>query len=526
MKRIGDLDFGFADAENYKKRENKDLFNRVFIKNDYLDSLCDLSVSFLMGEKGTGKTAYAIYMVNSTYKNNRSDIKYIRETEYRKFITLKEDKHLQLSDYTSIWKVIIYLLLCQKIDEVEGDNFSFKNFGKFKAIKETIKEYSHSAFSPEIIQALDFVQNSTLAAELLCKHAKASGEQSERLTFTESRFQSNLFYIQEKFQDAIRQIRLDSNYMLFIDGIDIRPSHIPYNEYLECVKGLANAVWEVNTDFFPTIKGGKGRCRVILLIRPDIFQSLGLQNQNAKIRDNAVFLDWNTDYRSHRNSKIFEVSDHLLAVQQNGNATSIGETWDHYFPWDSTNVFDSYDCPTSFISFMRWSYYRPRDIITILTLLKQNTKVKSKDSFSLDDFEASDFQRVYSNYLLGEIKDQLAFYYQVEDYEIFLKFFEFLKGKFKFSYAEYSKAYEKMIEHLSSIKKPTPQFMHSKNEFLQFLYDLNVVCYLERPREGKAHIHWCFKERNYSNITPKVKTNLEYQVFYGLAKALNLGKQY
>ena len=110
MKRIGDLDFGFADAENYKKRENKDLFNRVFIKNDYLDSLCDLSVSFLMGEKGTGKTAYAIYMVNSTYKNNRSDIKYIRETEYRKFITLKEDKHLQLPTSTVYfvkWLIIL-----------------------------------------------------------------------------------------------------------------------------------------------------------------------------------------------------------------------------------------------------------------------------------------------------------------------------------------------------------------------------------------------------------------------------------
>lgn len=526
MKDIESLDFGFADAQNYKMRENKNLFNRVFIKNEYLESLCEPNVSFLIGEKGTGKTAYAVYMSNGNYRNNRSEIKYIRETEYRKFITLKEEKHLQLSDYTNVWKVIIYLLLCQKIDDTEGDSFSFANFRKFKAIKETINEYYYSAFSPEIIQALEFVQNSKLAAELLSKHAKAKGEQSETFTFTESRFQANLFYIQKKFEDAIKQIRLDSNYLLFIDGIDIRPSGIPYEEYLECVKGLANAVWEVNTDFFPSIKGGKGRCRVVLLIRPDIFESVGLQNQNAKIRDNSVFLDWKTDYKSHRTSKIFEVSDHLLRVQQNGNEKILGEIWDHYFPWDSPNVFDSYNCPTSFINFMRWSYYRPRDIVTLLTLIKEHAKDKSKDSFTLDDFEARDFQRAYSNYLLGEIKDQLSFYYQVEDYDTFLKFFEFLKGKDKFTYDQYCCAYDEMVDYLKSVDRSTPQFMHSRNEFLQFLYDLNVICYLERPKEGKALIHWCFKERNYSNISPKVKTELEYQVFYGLAKALNLGRQY
>ncbi len=526
MKSIGELDFGFADAENYKKRENKDLFNRVFIKNDYLESLCDPSISFLIGEKGTGKTAYAVYMANSTYRNNRCDIKYIRETEYRKFITLKKEKHLELSDYTNVWKVIIYLLLSKKIDDVEGDNFSFKNFGKFKTIKNTINEYYYSAFSPEIIQALEFVQHSKLAAELLSKHAEVKGEQNETFSFSESRFQSNLFYIQKKFEDAIKQIRLDSNYILFIDGIDIRPSGIPYEKYLECIKGLANAVWEVNTDFFPKIKGGKGRCRVVLLIRPDIFESVGLQNQNTKIRDNSVFLDWRTDYKSHRSSKIFEVSDHLLAIQQNGSVKTMGRIWDHYFPWDSANVFDRYDCPTSFISFLRLSYYRPRDIITLLTLLKKHTKKKSKNSFTLDEFEARNFQRAYSIYLLGEIKDQLSFYYQIEDYEIFLKFFEFLKGKNKFSYSEYSSAYEETMDHLASVDKSTPQFMHSKNEFLQFLYDLNVLCFLEQPIEGRPHMHWCFRERNYSNISPKVKTNLEYQVFYGLAKALNLGKQY
>ena len=69
-----------------------------------------------------------------------------------------------------------------------------------------------------------------------------------------------------------------------------------------------------------------------------------------------------------------------------------------------------------------------------------------------------------------------------------------------------------------------PKFMSTANEFLQFLFDINVICYIETPEGGdKPYFHWCFKDRNYANISPKVKSGVEYQVFYGLTKALDLG---
>ena len=60
MKPISELAFGFADAENYRRRENKDLFNRISLRTSELDKLCERTVFFLIGEKGTGKTAYAV----------------------------------------------------------------------------------------------------------------------------------------------------------------------------------------------------------------------------------------------------------------------------------------------------------------------------------------------------------------------------------------------------------------------------------------------------------------------------------
>ncbi|TEV72273.1 fun domain protein, partial [Escherichia coli] len=36
MIPIKDLTLGYADAENYKRRENKELLNKVFIRDNHL----------------------------------------------------------------------------------------------------------------------------------------------------------------------------------------------------------------------------------------------------------------------------------------------------------------------------------------------------------------------------------------------------------------------------------------------------------------------------------------------------------
>ena len=127
---------------------------------------------------------------------------------------------------------------------------------------------------------------------------------------------------------------------------------------------------------------------------------------------------------------------------------------------------------------------------------------------------------------MGEIKDHLSFYYGPEHYDIFLKFFEYLSGRDKFDYDTYVSAFAKLRKHIGTVAAKPPRFMATANDFLQFLFDLNVICYIERAADDqqKQFIHWCFRDRNYANISPKVKEGVEYQVAYGLARALNLGK--
>jgi hypothetical protein len=370
------------------------------------------------------------------------------------------------------------------------------------------------------------VEDSKRAAELMAHYAKVSGENSLQVSFSESRFQTNLLFIQKKFEDALRSLKLKQNHIIFIDGIDIRPSSIDYNEYLECVKGLANAIWSINNDFFSSIKDSKGRMRAVLLTRPDIFNSLGLQNQNNKIRDNSVLLNWRTTYPEYRNSPIFMMADKLLSSQQKIEI-NYGESWDYYFPYNTSNIKAKLTEPTSFIQFLRYSLYRPRDIVTMLAILKENFVEQNRDSkgvFSDGDFDSPIFRRKLSEYLLGEVKDQLSFYYSLQDYEIFLKFFEFLNGESRFSYNDYVRSYSSFSRFIKENKMKLPEFCETSDKLLQFLYELNILCYIEKSLDGDNFFGWCFKDRTLSNISPKVKTHKRYQIHFGFTKALNMGK--
>ncbi|MGB7548421.1 MAG: hypothetical protein WBM14_11785 [Terracidiphilus sp.] len=527
MKTIQALSFGFRDAENYRRRENKDLLNRFFVHTPSLDEILDAGRCFLVGEKGTGKTAYAVYLSNNNYHEVAASLKFIRETEYQKFLELKRTKSLVLTDYTNIWKVIICILLAESISEQEGSESFWSTFKKFACLKKAIDEYYLHAFSPEIISAMQLVEESSIAASILSKYAKLSGDEKETRSFSETRFQTNLLYIQRHLETALRSLKLKRHHLLFIDGIDIRPSAVPYEDYLECVKGLANAVWSLNNDFFANIKDSKGRIRVVLLIRPDIFDSLGLQNTNSKIKDNSVVLDWGTTYKEHRRSSLFCVSDKMLASQQEDQLPT-GATWDHYFPFDASNIHEQMNVPTSFITVLRHSLYRPRDVLVILSILRENLVAEGRGSdlsFRNSDFENPTFTRKYSDYLLGEVKDHLSFYYRAQDYEILLKFFQFLNGHSRFTYDEFIDAYTAFDHFLKRGVTERPAFCESSDRLLQFLYELNVLSYII-DADGTPFFGYCFRERTPSNISPKVRTHVRYDIHYGLMKALDLGKHF
>ena len=267
--------------------------------------------------------------------------------------------------------------------------------------------------------------------------------------------------------------------------------------------------------------------KVVLLIRPDIFDKLGLQNQNSKVKDNSVILDWKTTYPEHRFSEIFLLTDKLLSFQQE-NVLDPGQAWDFYFPFDARNISYKTTTLTSFISVLRNTLYRPRDVLAILNILQENfleSRKNQEDRFSEDDLSGPIFTRKYSDYFLGEIKDHLSFYYKANDYEYFIKFFQFLEGNSRYTYDEFLIAYKNYELFFEKNKIEKPGFCIGPDYFLQFLYEMNVISYVI-DTDDTPFFGFCFRERTPSNISPKVKTGVRYDTHYAIMKSLDLGKKF
>ncbi|QQS05571.1 MAG: funZ protein [Fibrobacterota bacterium] len=524
MRKIKDLNFGFADAVNYKLKENKSLFNKIFVRNDFLEKILQPSKYFLVGEKGTGKTAYSVFLSNGEYKNTTASLKYLGDSEYVRFYNLVKSKQIQYTDFKSIWSVILLLIILEQLKDASIKTTIIQKLRHRDAIIAAINEFYANAFSPEIATAMTIVEEAQSAAAIAAKFINLTGSEKVTTQFSETRIQLSLLYLEKQFKECLSCVKIKTDHILFIDGIDIRPPEIGYPEYIQCIKGLAEAAWQLNMDFFSTIKSEK-RIKVVLLLRPDIFQSLGLHNATNKLRDNSVYLDWRTTYPEYRRSKLFGVADLLLNAQQTPPKDIVGECWDTYFPFKTpaSNANRSED--DAFIAMLRTSYFRPRDIVTQLEILQKLQVITDTDeSFTPKQIECQEYLNELSEYYVGTIRDQLLFYYSEKEWESFRLFFSHIEGYYEFDYSKYETAFTN-FKNDPRVGNSLPVFASSKDEFLQFLYDLNILCHFERSDNRDQFYHWCYRERDASNLSPKVALKRRYMIHYGLRKSLNLYKK-
>jgi hypothetical protein len=523
MLDVTDLNLGSVDAINYKTKDEKEYFAKILYKENFLDEILIKKKYFLIGEKGTGKSSYSVFLHNSEYRDTLSRAISLTQTDYRRFASLTEQGKFSVSSYVEIWKVILLHLLSDGIANRFPDKIL--GFPRFKQLRDAMDEYYSSAFRPEVDQSLDIVENSEFAAKLMSKFFEMGGKESGTVSASFPSFQVNLAYLERRFKEAISSVKLNKDFILFIDGIDIRPDQIEYSSYIECIKGLANAAWEINTEFLSNIKDSKNHLKVMLLMRPDILDNMGFQNLNAKVHDNGVVLDWMTTYDGFRNSSIFKMICGILAKQQGIIDRPLVEVWNEYFPYDLDNMRVAEKADDPFVGFLRYSFYRPRDIIRYLQLMQEYVKKEeeNKDSFTRESF--FNCQRQFSDYLLGEVKDYLSFYHSTAEFDELVGFFSEFEGNNQVTWRQFQDAFHRHRVKAGKKNFSITELTSSAEDLLQLLYSLNILGYLEPDNKGGHFVHYCFRDRTTVKLRPKAPAGLQYIVHSGLQRALRVGGQ-
>lgn len=512
----------FNDAVNYRSRPQREFFQRIFLQTEALKKILEPQVYFLMGEKGSGKTAYATYLETHKVDEHRCKLTTMTETQYRRFIELKRQGKLAYSDYANIWRSMLLFVVGRMLVEKSKNPLHFFT-GKFSKIEKEIQRWSKNALNPEVESAFEAVSSETLTSKLKSeKVGEFGGEQKNQRSEKDSILRHHLLETENSFKEALSSLKLGDDHILFIDGIDYRPESVQYQEYIECVKGLGEAIWQLNTEFFNRIRDTKGRMKIVLLVRPDVFHALNLYNSNSRLQDNCVFLNWSTTELEYKESQLLELSGRFFSAQQVFEVEP-GEAWEHYY-------FTPQNPGYTFKRLLRLSFHKPRDILTFIKITKKHsTRGKSGEQNRFGENILIDpaISREFSDYLLGEVRNYAAFYMHSDDFPKYIKFFQFLDGKQRFTFEEFSIAFQKFKNWANGEKFSATEYLRDPESLLQLLYDVNVVGYSEViVNDREAHFHWSYRERSANNIAPQVKTTGSLTVNPGIAKALDIGKRF
>ncbi|TJZ77536.1 P-loop ATPase, Sll1717 family [Chitiniphilus eburneus] len=520
-KKINELVEPSLDAIDYKVKERKKFFNSSYVETKFLTKVCNSNCYYIIGEKGVGKTALAFHMQQTSPKNISSKLISISETQYTRFIKLKENGKLDYTDYSIIWRATLLYLMAKLVIEKER-TWVHRINRKFADIEKAINKYDQESHIPELEYVVEFVTTLTQSSEIsgsLPETAKAglneSNSQTKKLTSREIKLA--LLECEKILKAGLQGIKLSSDVALFIDGLDAKPNEVDFAEYQKCLIGLAEAAWHLNSDYFASIKDTHGRMRCVLLLRPDVFDSLNLHNSNCKLEDNSVIFDWQTTNDNYRDSDIFNISNKYFTSQLGSSSG-----WNAYFQEQGGSESES------FKYLLKHSFHRPRDIFAaIKTLISINANQPDKSNFHFEEIKSSKFTDKFSEYLLGEVKNYANYYITNKEFDDCIVFFQYLHGSTKFSYQDFIDAYNEFIKSPNNSAVQSLSIAKSAEAYLQFWYSVNVIGYTESlAASGGGYWHWSYRERSPSKVMPRVKENCNYKVNFGVAKSLNLGKKF
>lgn len=264
MKFI-EIDIPFDEAENYLMPANKEKLNKLFYRDSNYEKLLKDTTYYLIGEKGSGKTAYSVYFCNNQFENIISKRYVISVDDYSKIIRMKNEGKLNYTHYITLWKAIILIKLFSTINENEVSFFGSKSFNK---IKEILKKYNFTKITLDTFSPVSFMDNNNFSAELngefnvptlASTKGKTQASTSQQITTESQVFVDHWVSFINDICEDLSALKLKNNHYLFIDGIDTRPSDINYKEYTECVYPLVRAVYEINSDILSRIKDRKKR---------------------------------------------------------------------------------------------------------------------------------------------------------------------------------------------------------------------------------------------------------------------------
>lgn len=558
---ISELRLPYRDATQFMSEADLAFFREHFVRVDSIEDLLNKPIAFIIGEKGSGKSAFATYFSNSMDPSVTGTSLLFEKTDYDSFLSFGENLGvLRLSDYSNIWECMFLIHAISFTSH--SQDAELRKDSNLRLFRELLNSFGYDQPITKFDASFGLVcwDRQAFYSELK-KIFPFSPDRSVNLPDTmPSDFRTYLSALRGFLTRIVKETpNPERKHLIFIDGLDVQSFDFSASGTGDsklqtiCISGLVDASWKLNRDTL--LKRFGSFLRIVVLLRPDIFERVGLHNMGTKLADNSIFLNWNTKPRDFKSSDFFKIANNLLKplvvsldhsrssdVNSSDDSESASyvkqsgvDSNDDVFirladsPWDA--VFDRmYVTPSkktrhSFVEFLYNSFNRPRDLVAFLDIVRITMNQESRgDEIHVDPriFNNPILRQKYAEYLKTELKDAISFYYSVNDFDIMEKFFEFLSeeiDRFEFSHGSYEKAFFRLKKYISDSQIKASSIYDTPDGFLQFLYEQNIVGAITQG--AKTIItQFAMSVRNSSTLRPRVPSAEKYRLHGGVARAL------
>lgn len=418
MKSISDIRVGDVDAKNevlHDLRTGDDYFERSFFinKNFKLDEFEKGIKCFVIGSKGSGKTAFLRYLKKQEEKKGgltdfilfRSEITEQDKIEANRAGVTQIEFHPESkaflgvdTDYRSYWKWFILERIYKVIlkNEVNAD-ISLSEFCKY--MMEIDGNNTDSLF--DRIRGGKMKVDAKLAAVQFSIETKDTKQpvDVEVSTLAKKALQ---YLIQAKES-------LNKDITIFIDELELcKKTEDQYKRDIRLIGDLVLTTENLNREL---AEAGILNIKTICAIRSEVLKasaSIGYELMKP-VEDQGLYLDWHSTTDNTDVHPLFRLMLKKISPDEynefSDDADKVNEALIKYFPDNRADVGHSLKY------FTNYTFYRPRDVVRLLKCAAE--KSPDSENYSVSVLKKGLSQ--YSELIWDEIREELAASYTAQE---------------------------------------------------------------------------------------------------------------
>lgn len=371
-------------AENWQLDAMQENMCKYFFTHNDLSLIQNGKKCYVIGRKGSGKSAICQYLVTDGQYDKFAQKLTFKNFPFNELYSLSDPSYTKPNQYITIWKYLIYSSVCKMF--VNNQSIAYDIRSELETIypkntpgqlRREIKYWTGTEF------------------ELGVKDVRGKiGVQNEFKTNSKSWIDRV-----DILEDIIRENCDDSTYYIVFDELDedygdIKNSGELESNYIPLLTSLFKAVQSVRATF---INSGL-RVFPIVFLRDDIYSQIKDADKN-KWSDFKYNLEWSAP-------EIKDLLAHRIS-QESGTSLSFKDAWRRIFSPDNRISYgkDKKKRTDYFTYISNCTYLRPRDFIKYIKCCCDEAIKTNKEYIDATIIKRVD--RQFSNYMIGEIKDEL-----------------------------------------------------------------------------------------------------------------------